>query len=60
MNPAPRSLLATIIGYVIVAFVVLVLLRFIAGTFFWLLRAVFIVVIFGVLVAIYLKVKSPD
>ena len=55
-----RSLLATIVGYVIVGLVVLFLFRFIAGTFFWVLRTLFVVVIFGALVAIYLKLKSPD
>ena len=55
-----RSLLATIVGYVIVAFVVVVVFRFVAGTFFWVIRTVVIVVIFGALVAIYLKLKSPD
>ncbi len=55
-----RSLLATIVGYVIVAFVVVVVFRFVAGTFFWVIRTVVIVLIFGALVALYLKLKSPD
>lgn len=60
MSPAPRSLLATIVGYVIVGLVVLFLFRFVAGTFFWVIRTLFVIVIFGALVALYLKLKSPD
>ena len=55
-----RSVLATIVGYVIVAVVVVVLFNFIIGTIFWLVRTL---LIFGVLLAlltIYLRLKSPD
>ena len=55
-----RSLLATVVGYVIVAFVVVIVFRFVAGTFFWVIRTLFIVLILGALVALYLKLKSPD
>jgi hypothetical protein len=55
-----RSLLATIVGYVIIAVVALVLFRFIAGTIFWAIRAVVIIVILLGLVTIYAKLKSPD
>jgi hypothetical protein len=59
MNHRARSLLATIVGYVIVALVVLILFRFVVGTIFWLVRALFIVVVLVGLVAIYLRLKSP-
>jgi hypothetical protein len=59
MNRA-RSLAATVVGYVIVALVVLILLRFVVGTIFWLIRALFIVVVLVALMAIYLRLKSPD
>jgi hypothetical protein len=55
-----RSLLATIVGYVIVALVVLFLLQFVIGTIFWLLRALVVIVILVALVTIYAKLKSPD
>ncbi|HWM22502.1 MAG TPA: hypothetical protein VNO51_22615 [Ilumatobacteraceae bacterium] len=58
MNRA-RSVLATIVGYVIVALVVLILFRFVIGTIFWVVRAAFIVVVLVALVAIYLRLKSP-
>jgi hypothetical protein len=59
MNHRARSMLATVVGYVIVALVVLILFRFVVGTIFWLIRAVFIVVVLVALVAIYLRLKSP-
>lgn len=55
-----RSLLATIVGYIIVAVVVLILFHFIAGTVFWLVRTFVIVAILVALLAIYLRLKSPD
>jgi hypothetical protein len=55
-----RSLLATIVGYVIVALVVLFLLQFVIGTIFWVLRALVVIVILLALVTIYAKLKSPD
>jgi hypothetical protein len=55
-----RSLLATVVGYVIVALVVLFLFRFVIGTIFWLIRAVVVVAILVVLVTIYARLKSPD
>jgi hypothetical protein len=55
-----RSLLATVVGYLIVAVVVLVLFRFIVGTIFWAFRAVVVIVILLGLVTIYVRLKSPD
>ena len=60
MNDRARSLVATVVGYIIVALVVLILFRFVVGTIFWLVRALFIVVVLVALVAIYLRLKSPD
>ena len=53
-------MLATIVGYVIVAIVVLVLFRFVVGTIFWLIRALFVIVVLVALVVVYLRLKSPD
>lgn len=55
-----RSLLATVVGYLIVAIVGLIVLRFVIGTIFWLFRALIIVVVLLVLVAVYLRLKSPE
>jgi hypothetical protein len=55
-----RSLLATIVGYLIVAIVVLVLFRFVLGTIFWLVRGLVLVVILLALLTIYVRLKSPD
>lgn len=55
-----RSVLATIVGYLIVAIVVIVLFNFVIGTIFWLLRTVIIVVAILALITIYLRLKTPD
>jgi hypothetical protein len=55
-----RSLLATIVGYAIVAVVVLFVLQFVIGTIFWLLRALVVIVVLLALVTIYARLKSPD
>ena len=55
-----RSLLATIVGYIIVALVVLILLRFVVGTVFWLVRAFVLVIVLLALLALYVRLKSPD
>ena len=57
---ATRSVLATVVGYVLVAVIVVVLFNFIVGTFFWLIRTVLIIVALLGLLTIYLKLKSPD
>lgn len=54
-----RSVLATLVGYVIVAIVVLFLFHFIIGTILWLFRTLVIVVALLGLLTIYLKLKSP-
>ena len=55
-----RSVLAAIVGYVIVAVVVVVLFNFIIGTIFWLVRTLLIVGVLLALLTIYLRLKSPD
>ena len=53
-------MLATVVGYVLVAIIVVVLFNFVVGTFFWLIRTVLIVVALLGLLTIYFKLKSPD
>jgi hypothetical protein len=57
---AARSVLATIVGWVLVGVVVVVLFNFVIGTLFWLIRTVLIIVALLGLLTIYLKLKSPD
>ena len=55
-----RSALATIVGYVLVAVVVVVLFNFIVGTIFWLVRTILIIAVVVGLLLLYLHLKSPD
>ena len=55
-----RSLLATIVGYVLVALIVLFVVHFIIGTILWLFRTLVVIVILLGLVTLYLRLKSPD
>ncbi len=55
-----RSVLATIVGYIIVAVIVLVLFHFIIGTILWLFRTLVIVVVLLGLLTVYLRLKTPD
>lgn len=55
-----RSFLATIVGYLIVIVLAVVVFRFVLGTIYWLLRALFIVIVLVVLLAAYLRLKTPD
>lgn len=55
-----RSFLATIVGYAIVALVIVFLFHFIIGTILWLFRTLVVIVVLLGLLTIYLKLKSPD
>ena len=55
-----RSALATIVGYVLVAVVVIVLFNFVIGTIFWLVRTALIIALVVGLLLLYLHLKSPD
>ncbi len=54
-----RSLLGTVVGYVLVAVIVYFVLRLFVGTIFWLIRTLIVVVIVGGLFALYLRLKLP-
>jgi len=54
-----RSLLATIVGWFLVAIIVLVLFHAVLGTVLWLFRTLVIVVVIVGLIALYLRLKSP-
>ena len=55
-----RSVLATIVGYILVAVIVLVLFNFIVGTILWLFRTLVIVAVLLGLLMVYLRLKAPD
>ena len=52
--------MATIVGWFLVAVIVLVLFQSIVGTVLWLFRTIVIIVVVLGLLAIYLRLKSPD
>lgn len=54
-----RSILATIVGYAIVALVVIWLLNFVAGTIFWIVRTIVAIVVVLALITLYFKLKTP-
>lgn len=55
-----RSLLATVIGYLLVGIIILLLFHAVIGTVLWLFRTVAIVVVLVGLLVLYLRLKSPD
>ena len=55
-----RSVLATIVGYILVAVIVLVLFNFLIGTILWLFRTLVIVAVLLGLLILYLRLKTPD
>lgn len=56
---AARSLLATIVGYVLIAVIAYIALRLFIGTIYWLLRTIVVILVIGGLLTLYLKLKSP-
>ncbi len=55
-----RSLLATAIGYAIVAIVAIWLLGAVAGIVAWLFRTIVVVALLVGLIYLYLRLKAPD
>ncbi len=55
-----RSLLATAVGYVLVAVIALIVLRTFIGTIFWVIRSAVVVAVIAGLLALYVKLKTPD
>jgi hypothetical protein len=54
-----RSLLATVVGYVLLALIAYFLLRVFVGTIFWLIRTILVIAVLGGLFALYVKLKVP-
>ena len=55
-----RSLLATIVGWVVVALIVWFLFGWILGTIRFLLRIIVIFVVIGALASLYFKLRGDD
>ena len=55
-----RSITATIVGYLLLAIIVLILFHSIVGTILWLFRTIVIIVVVLGLLTVYLRLKSPD
>jgi hypothetical protein len=55
----PRSFLATVVGYIVVAIIIWFLFGWLVGTILWILRTVLIVVAIVGLIALYFKLKTP-
>ena len=54
-----RSLVATVVGWVLAAFVAFWLLGAVLGTLRFVLRAVITIVVIGALITLYARLKSP-
>lgn len=60
MADGPKSVLASVVGWLIVALLAYWFLGIIIGTIAFMIRFVVWIVLLGVLLTIYLKLKSPD
>ena len=52
-------MLATIVGWFLVAVIILVLFHAVVGTVLWLFRTLVIIVVIVGLIALYFRLKSP-
>jgi hypothetical protein len=55
----PRSFLATVVGYIVVAIIIWFLFGWLVGTILWILRTVLIILVVLGLITLYFKLKSP-
>jgi hypothetical protein len=55
-----RSLLATAVGWVLVAIIGYFVLRLFLGSFFWLIRTAIVILVIGGLFTLYVSLKSPE
>ncbi|HEY4333847.1 MAG TPA: hypothetical protein VGM78_14805 [Ilumatobacteraceae bacterium] len=59
LRDTARSAMATVIGWIIVALVVVWLFHFVLGTILWIIKLILAVIVIGLLLTLYLKLKSP-
>lgn len=60
MADGPKSILASVVGWLIVALLAYWFLGIIIGTIAFMVRFIVWIILLGVLLTIYLKLKSPD
>lgn len=60
MAGSPKSVLASVVGWLIVALLAYWFLGIIVGTIAFMVRFIVWIVLLGVLVTVYLKLTSPD
>ena len=60
MAASPRSAVASVIGWLIVALVVFWALGFVIGTIRFLLRAALWLVVLAILVGVYVRLRADD
>ena len=60
MATSPRSVLASVIGWIIVAVLLFWALGFVLGTIRFLIRAFAGLIVLAILVALYFRLRAPD
>ena len=60
MATSPRSVLASVIGWIIVAVLLFWALGFVLGTIRFLIRAFAGLIVLAILVVVYLRLRAPD
>lgn len=60
LRTSSRSAAATVVGWVIVVIVGWMVLRFVLGTIFWMLRGAILIAVVVGLVLLWLTLKAPD
>lgn len=60
MAASPRSVIASVVGWLIVALLVFWAFGFVLGTIRFLVRAFALLIVLAILVVLYLRLKAPD
>ncbi len=59
MAANPRSMIASVVGWIIVAVVLFWALGFVLGTIRFIIRAFAWVIVLAILIAVYLRLRAP-
>ena len=60
MASGPKSVLASVVGWLIVALIAYWFIGIVIGTIAFMIRFIVWIILLGVLLTIYLQLKSPD
>jgi hypothetical protein len=60
MATSPRSVVASVVGWVIVAVVLFWAFGFVLGAIRFVVRAFALLIVLGILVVVYLRLRAPD